>query len=71
VWFTLRVVFTEVLETRPLPFVHVDVPVWSTFDPAAAAIAVIAALALIRFHAPLLPTLGGCALLGLIFRSFG
>jgi chromate transporter len=69
VWFTLRVVFTEVRETRPLPFVHLDVPVWSTFDPAAAAIALVAALALIRFHAPLLGTLAGCALLGLVAQS--
>jgi chromate transporter len=69
VWFALQVVFTEVRDVRPLQFVHLVVPVWSTFDPAAAAISTIAAVALLRFHAPLLATLAGCALLGWISRA--
>ena len=43
-------------------------PVWSSLDPAAAAIALGAVIAAFRFHVRLLPLLGSCALAGLAWR---
>jgi len=67
-WFALHVLFARVgaLDLGPL---HLPMPDLTSFDPRAALIALAAALALLRFHAPLLPTLAGAALAGLLLSS--
>ena len=52
VWFSLHVLFARVGVLRAGPLA-IEVPVWSTLDPAALAIAVAAAFATLRFHASL------------------
>jgi chromate transporter len=70
-WFALQVVFAEVRDVHPLPFVTLMVPVASSFRASAAAISLVAAVALLRFHAPLLATLAGCAALGWLTHVLG
>jgi chromate transporter len=43
------------------------VPQWSTLDPVAAAIAVAALVAMLRYHVSMLTTLGASAAAGLIW----
>lgn len=47
------------------------VPAWATLDAAAAAIALGAAVATLRFHVGMLPLIGGCAALGVLWRLLG
>jgi chromate transporter len=63
VWFSLHTLFAEVAEQHRLG-VRLLVPDWATIDPAAAAIAVGAFVAMFRFKVGMLPTLGGGVLLG-------
>jgi chromate transporter len=53
-WFALHVLFTRAG------------PVWTSFDPLAAALAVFAAVALMRFHVNVAVVIAGCAALGLL-----
>ena len=57
VWFALHVLFGEVGEWPVGPFA-LPVPDFSTFDVAAAAIAVAAGVALIRYNANMIAVLG-------------
>jgi chromate transporter len=66
VWFALHVLFREVGEWTVGP-VAVPVPDFSTFDVAAAAIAVAAGVALIRYRANIVVVLSAAALAGLIW----
>ena len=70
IWFSLHVLFATVSETRVGPLL-LRVPVWSTLDPAAAAIALGAALATLRFHTGMFRLIGACAGLGVLWRLFG
>jgi chromate transporter len=67
IWFSLHTLFATVHEARLGPLA-LEVPEWSTLDPAAAAIAVAAAVAALRFHLGMLPLIGGCAVLGMLWR---
>jgi len=62
-WFGLHAVFREM---RPLSWGGWtwDIPVWSSIDPAMAALAAAALIAVLRFHVGLMWLLGGCALAG-------
>ena len=70
VWFTLHTLFGTVTELHPLAWQQIRVwsPEWTTLDWRALVIAAASILALFRFHLGMLPTLGGAALLGLVFR---
>jgi chromate transporter len=67
IWFSLHALFGVVGEQRLGPF-SLSIPVWSTLDPAAALIALGAAVATLRFHVGILPLIGSCALLGALWR---
>lgn len=64
VWFGLHVLFGTVGETHALGM-RILLPDAATLDPIAAGIAIGAAFAILRYHAPMLPTLAVCAALGL------
>lgn len=64
VWFALHVVFREVREWRVLGL-SPDVPVLASVDWRAAVLAVGALVAMLRFRAGMMATLGVCALAGL------
>ncbi len=63
VWFGLHVLFAKVEEVALGPF-GVSAPELTSFDPAAAAIALAAAVALLRFHANLIVVLVLAAIAG-------
>jgi len=69
-WFSLHALFAEVSLLRLGPLA-LPVPEWRTLDPAAAAIALGAALATLRYHVGILPLLGACAALGGAWRLLG
>jgi len=69
-WFSLHVLFAVVSTWRLGPLA-LFVPEWPTLDPAAAAIAVGAAIATLRFGVGILPLLGTCAALGAAWRLLG
>ncbi len=70
VWFSLHTLFGSVVEHRLGPLL-LQVPVWATLDAAAAAIALGAAVATLRLHVGMLPLIGGCGGLGVLWRLFG
>jgi chromate transporter len=65
VWFALHTLFTQVDEAR-MGVLHLSWPVWRSVDPAAVAIAVVAAVAIFRAHWSVLRTLGLSVALGLL-----
>ncbi|MCE9590622.1 MAG: chromate efflux transporter [Planctomycetes bacterium] len=66
VWFALHVLFTQLTEHDYGP-VRLLVPSWGTLDWAALLLAVGALVALVRFKANMIATLGVCALAGLVW----
>ena len=71
VWFSLHTLFGTVTEVRRLGL-RLQVPDWSTLDPGALAIAVLAFLALFRWRLGMLKTLGLSVAAGLVwFLAFG
>jgi len=66
-WFGLHTLFAEIDE-RYLGPVRLLVPSVASLDPAALALSVGTFLAIFRFHAGVLPTLGGSAVLGALAR---
>ena len=69
-WFALHVLFREVATITFGPL-HLTAPVWPTLDPVAFALSVVAALALLRFHLGIVPTLLLAGLLGLAAGFLG
>ncbi|WP_374444902.1 chromate efflux transporter [Stella sp.] len=63
-WFGLRVLFADIREVRAGPLA-IDVPVPASLDPAAAAIAVLAAICLFRLRFGVVRTLGVATVAGL------
>jgi chromate transporter len=65
-WFALHVVFREV---RPFEIFGLgpDIPVLASADWRAALLAVAAMIAMLRFKVGMIPTLGACAMAGLLF----
>ena len=70
IWFSLHTLFGEVRELHAGPLV-LQVPAWATLDVAAAAIALGAAVATLRFHVGMLPMLGTCAAVGAAWKLLG
>jgi chromate transporter len=67
IWFSLHTLFALVQPRSHGPFT-LELPVWTSLDPAAAAIAAGALVATFAFHARMLPLLAGCAAAGLGWR---
>jgi len=67
IWFSLHTLFASVNEERWGPLL-LQIPAWPTLDPAAAAIALAAAIATLRFHVGMLPLIGTCAAAGVVWR---
>jgi chromate transporter len=67
VWFSLHTLFARVGEVR-LGILHLLSPDPSSLDPAALILAILALVAVFRFKLGMIPTLLGCALLGLGWR---
>jgi len=63
VWFAVHTIFREVAAAQYGPL-RLDVPVWSSIDPAAAALAALALIAMLRWKLAMGWTLLGCAVLG-------
>ena len=70
VWFAIHTLFTRVA-TRSVGPMTLPVPELSSFSPVVAAIALLAGIALFRFHVGLLWVLGGGAALGVVARMTG
>jgi chromate transporter len=66
-WFALHVIFAVVDVGRVLG-ARWFVPQLATLDPAALALTAAAVIAMLRFNAGMLPTLGVCALAGIVIR---
>ena len=66
-WFSLHTLFAHV-EPRSIGPLTLELPMWASLDPAAAAIAVGALVATFAFHARMLPLLAGSAVAGLAWR---
>jgi chromate transporter len=69
-WFGLRVLFRDIV-AMPFGPVVVDLPAPASLDPAAAALAVLAAFCLFRFKLGVLRTLGVTAAAGVVLRLVG
>jgi chromate transporter len=67
VWFGLRVLFREMQAMQAGP-IALDLPVLTTLDPAALALATLAALCLFRLKLGVVTTLGIAAVAGLLVR---
>jgi chromate transporter len=67
VWFGLHALFGEVRTSERL-HMQAPIPVLDSVDWAAVAIAAAAMVALLRFKAPMVPTLGAAALAGVLTR---
>ncbi|MGL4490112.1 MAG: chromate efflux transporter [Rhizobiaceae bacterium] len=68
-WFGLHVLFGDFVERMVGPL-HVPQIIWSQFDVQAAIIAIIAGVALIRFHVNLLWVIAGAAIAGMALSFF-
>ncbi len=67
IWFSLLTLFETVEKQRVGPLL-LQIPEWSTLDIAAGVITVGAAIATLRFHVRMLPLLGSCAALGMLWH---
>jgi chromate transporter len=68
VWFALHALFGNV-GLVPLGPAALPIPVLASFSPATALLAIAAAIALLRFHIGMIPTLAGCAAAGVVLRA--
>ena len=70
VWFALHTLFAEI---RPFAAgqIRFDVPVLSSLNPWALALALAALVAVFRLHVGMIPTLAGCAAVGTVLHLTG
>jgi chromate transporter len=66
-WFLLHVIFGSITESHVGPL-RLWQPEWSTLDPVALALAILAAIALMRLRFGLLATLGATAAIGALWK---
>ena len=66
IWFALHSLFRDIEPWTGLGM-QIDVPVWSSVDIPAALLTAAAMLAIFRFHVPMLATLAGSALVGVVW----
>ncbi len=69
VWFAVHTMFRQVGAAQ-FGFLHVDVPIWSSVEPAAVMLAAAALVAMLRFRLGMGWTLLACALLGAAWKYF-
>jgi chromate transporter len=67
VWFATHTLFGRV-DARTYGLVHVDVPAWSTLEPAALLLAAGSMIAMLRFKVGMAWVLTASALIGVIYR---
>ncbi|HNS88341.1 MAG TPA: hypothetical protein PKH09_15670, partial [Parvularculaceae bacterium] len=67
-WFAAYALFSRTVEVR-LSTVFIAAPDISTFDFGAATIGIVAAVALMRFHANAIVVIGASLLAGILLRS--
>jgi chromate transporter len=70
IWFALHTVFRETVPARSFGL-SFDMPVWSSIDIAALALAVAAATAIFRFNVGMLAVLAGSCVAGVVLRLLG
>ena len=66
-WFALHTLFAQVREEQ-VGYLHLTIPEWTTLDPASLVLAVTALIALLWLRWPMLRTLLGVALLGMVYQ---
>jgi chromate transporter len=66
-WFAVHSLFRTV-QSRPLPWGEIDLPVWTSLDWAALLITAAAVIALFRFKVGVVAVLAGCAAAGIALR---
>ncbi|TAN73708.1 MAG: chromate transporter, partial [Magnetospirillum sp.] len=67
VWFALHVIFTRVTESR-LGVLHLSLPDPTSLDPLSLVLAAAAAIAMLRLHLGMIPTLAACGTVGMVWR---
>jgi chromate transporter len=70
IWFALHTVFRQTVPVRSFGL-SFDMPVWSSIDVAALALAIAAATAIFRFNVGMLTVLAGSCVLGMVLRLLG
>jgi chromate transporter len=70
IWFALHTVFRETVPVRSFGL-SFDMPVWSSIDIAALALAIAAATAIFRFNVGMLTVLAGSCAAGVVLRLAG
>jgi chromate transporter len=70
IWFALHTVFRETVPVRSFGL-SFDMPVWSSIDVAALALAIAAATAIFRFNIGMLTVLAGSCVAGVLLRLAG
>jgi chromate transporter len=70
IWFALHTVFRETTPMRSFGL-SFDMPVWSSIDVAALALAIAAAAAIFRFNVGMLTVLAGSCVAGVVLRLIG
>lgn len=68
VWFALHVLFREVTMVQ-LGWIQLDVPTLSSIDWRATLLAILAMIAMFRFHLGMIPTLIACAIGGVVLSA--
>jgi chromate transporter len=63
IWFAMHALFRGVREVHTAGL-NLDVPVWSTLDPASAVLTAIAAIAVFYLKLGIIPVIGACSVLG-------
>lgn len=69
-WFALHTLFGTVSEQQ-VGYLHLSIPEWATLNPVSLALAVLTLVALVWLRWPMIRTLLGVALLGMIYRLIG
>ncbi|MEA2889039.1 MAG: chromate transporter, partial [Bradyrhizobium sp.] len=70
IWFALHTVFRQTVPVRSFAL-SFDMPVWSSMDVAALALAIAAATAIFRFNVGMLTVLAGSCVAGVALRLIG
>jgi chromate transporter len=70
IWFALHTVFRQTVPVRSFAL-SFDMPVWSSIDVAALALAIAAAAAIFRFNVGMLTVLAGSCVAGVALRLIG
>ncbi len=69
VWFALHTVFGSIRDVYILG-AHLQIPLWNTINMPTLLIAIFAMLAIFRFKLGVIQTIGGSAVLGILYHLF-